>query len=145
MDDFALSLPNDDLMIESESLDLGDPEDPFAEKKQAGPFDNVKYAGNFEEDSKAEFSAIRSSFAERAREENKRRELATDSEYWICLCFQTREQKEAFLAGLKLSTDADKYIDGRLLAVKLGIDLPANPIFSEPRVDHSWDEFSLKL
>ena len=36
----------------------------------------------------------------------------------------TPGEKEAFLAGLKLLQHGDKYLDGRLLAQRMGIELP---------------------
>lgn len=55
--------------------------------------------------------------------ENFRR--ATDTEYWCCFCFQTREQKEEFLSnsGLAAVIDADKYLDGQAAADVLKIKL----------------------
>jgi hypothetical protein len=66
---------------------------------------------------------LETDFQKRAREENQRFEDATDSEYWIALCFQTREQKEEFLKKLDLLDLGDKYLDGRAVADKLGVQL----------------------
>ena len=81
--------------------------------------------GDTEVDAKADLDAVAKGFRERAKAEARRFELATDSEYWCCLCFQTREQKEAFLGALNLLLHGDKYIDGRVVAQQLGIALPA--------------------
>lgn len=77
-----------------------------------------------EEVAKKETSAVLEAFKARAQAEQERFKLATDSEYWVGLCFQTREQKEAFLTAAKLIRHGDKYIDGQLLAQRMGIDLP---------------------
>lgn len=50
----------------------------------------------------------------------------TDSEYWCCLCFLTRAQKDAFLEAMKWVdfSEGDKYLDGTRIAKQMGIDLP---------------------
>ena len=45
-----------------------------------------------------------------------------DTEFWCCLCFETRDQKDAFLKAAGLFDIGDKYLDGRQVARKLGID-----------------------
>ncbi|MBA8886147.1 hypothetical protein FHW12_000338 [Dokdonella fugitiva] len=99
--------------------------------------------GNTEADAKADLDALVGGFRERAKAESRRFELATDSEYWCCLCFQTREQKEAFLGALNLLLHGDKYIDGRVVAKQLGISLPAAdvPYNTSAKVDPTWVEF----
>lgn len=71
-----------------------------------------------------ETSAVLQAFIARSKAEQARFQLATDSEYWVGLCFQTREQKEHFLQAAKLLQHGDKYIDGALLAKRMGIVLP---------------------
>lgn len=84
-----------------------------------------------------ETSAVLEAFKARAKAEQERFALATDSEYWVGLCFQTRAQKEAFLTAAKLIQHGDKYIDGQLLAKRMGIELPpaAVPYNTSARVD----------
>ena len=56
------------------------------------------------------------------------------SEFWFCVCFQSRSQKEKFLVDMLTNYDAeqligsfgDKYISGLELAAVLGI--PVEPI-----------------
>ena len=71
-----------------------------------------------------ETSAVLAAFIARSKAEQARFALATDSEYWVGLCFQTRAQKEHFLREAKLLQAGDKYIDGALLAKRMGIALP---------------------
>jgi len=70
-------------------------------------------------------------FKERAKNEQKRFEKATDSEYWFCVCFQTREEKESFLKNSGLIEYGDKYLDGRdvgeILKVPFERDLSGFP------------------
>ena len=81
--------------------------------------------GNLEEDSAADLTALQQGFRNRAMQEGARFELAVDTEYWACLCFQTREQKEAFLAALNILEFGNKYLDGQLVADRLGVSLPS--------------------
>lgn len=102
------------------------------------PIGEIDYDGlTNEEATNQEVSATLAAFKARAQAEQERFALVTDSEYWVAACFQTREQKEAFLAGLKLLQHGDKYIDGRLLAQRMGIELPpaAVPYNTSARVD----------
>lgn len=89
------------------------------------PLDSVEYTGDVEEDAGREFSALQKGFRERADRENKRRQRATDSEYWFAVCFESREEKEAFLKAARVSKKlmGDKYLDGRMLAKMLGIEM----------------------
>lgn len=93
-----------------------DPDDPIGELD----YDSLTN----EEVAVKETSAVLEAFKARAKAEQERFALATDSEYWVGLCFQTRAQKEAFLTGAKLIQHGDKYIDGQLLAKRMGIELP---------------------
>lgn len=72
---------------------------------------------------KEDLSAVLDGFKERSKRENQRFLDATDSEYWVAFCFQTREQKEEFLAKLKLLELGDKYIDGMEAAKVMGVNL----------------------
>lgn len=67
--------------------------------------------------------ALPSAFAERAEREQERFVDAVDSEYWIAICFETREKKEEFLRKLGLLEHGDKYLLGDFVAKKLGITL----------------------
>lgn len=64
---------------------------------------------------------VLSAFQTRAKTEQKRFEKATDSEYWVCVCFQTRDEKESFLKNAGLLECGDKYLDGWDVAEKLGV------------------------
>lgn len=71
-----------------------------------------------------ETSAVLAAFQKRAKAEQERFKLATDSEYWVGVCFQSRSQKEFFLAAIDMLQRGDKYIDGQLLAKRMGVALP---------------------
>lgn len=76
----------------------------------------------------ADLNEMQLAFRARAKQEKERMEKATDSEYWFCVCFQSRAQKNAFLAGAGLAVIGDKYLDGTLVAQALGVDLPPEKI-----------------
>ncbi|WP_058622881.1 hypothetical protein [Microbacterium testaceum] len=48
---------------------------------------------------------------------------ATDSEYWVAVCFKSREEKERFLESAGLTDLSDKYLDGRAVANRLDVSL----------------------
>lgn len=88
------------------------------------PLDDLPLKGDVEIDSKEELTELQKGFAERRKEEASRFRLATDSEYWCCLCFSSREQKNAFLQATGLLSLGDKYLDGYKIAEKFGVELP---------------------
>ena len=73
-----------------------------------------------------EISALKAAFIERSDKENARYTQAVDSEYWFAVCFQSREQKNEFLKASGLHLWGNKYIDGKHVAAKLKITLPAS-------------------
>jgi len=82
--------------------------------------------GDVEKDSEAELDALQKGFRDAIKREDKRFELATDSEYWFCVCFQSREQCNAFLKAMDLLEIGDKYLDGQEVAKKLGVKRKLN-------------------
>ena len=103
------------------------------------PEKELEYTGDLEHDAKLEITEVATSFRARMKEEAARRKSATDSEYWCCLVFQSREQVEAFVQSTKWAKHDAKYIDGRIAARALGIALPPDGLPSkEPRIDKTW-------
>ena len=82
---------------------------------------------------KAELNEVQKGFIARAKAEEARRVLTTDSEYWVCLCFQTRAQVEAFLRESGWGKPEAKYVDGRKVAAELEIALPPDPVYPRSR------------
>lgn len=73
----------------------------------------------------ARVAALPNAFQDRASKEQDRRADATDSRYWVAICFQTRAEKEEFLiasglADLALESD---YLDGADVAERLDVEL----------------------
>lgn len=98
---------------------------PFAVAGASDPLADVAYCDppNLEADSAAELNAMQQAFKARAKQEAQRFRDVTDSEYWVAVCFQTREDKDRFLRALNLIQLGDKYIDGHKAAQLLGVDL----------------------
>ncbi len=96
-----------------------------AAAETADPIGAIDYANLTNEQATGqEISEVLKAFKQRAATEQARFEAATDSEFWLGVCFQTRAQKEAFLQGVNMLQHGDKYIDGELLAKRMGIPLP---------------------
>lgn len=108
-----------------EGLDGLGEDDPAAADDPIAALDLDYEAMTNEEVAVKETSAVLEAFKARAKAEQDRFTLATDSEYWVGLCFQTREQKLAFLAATGLLQHGDKYIDGQHLAKVMGVALPS--------------------
>lgn len=98
---------------------------------------------SMEQQASEEVSAVLKGFRERARQEQSRKTDVLDSEYWLAVCFQTREQKEEFLSKLGAVDLGDKYIDGMQLAQLLGITLESRvPPMPKLKTDRRLRELS---
>ena len=117
---------------------LGNLDSQIARLEEPSPLDALHYDGKLEDDTKAELSETLKAFKEQAKAERKTVEDNTDSEFWFCVCFQNREQKEAFLALAGWLKHGDKYLDGVEVAKALGFKLPeAAPTFNTGEVEKS--------
>ena len=125
-------------------LDLAMDLDAEVEIKSA--LDDYGYTGDIEQDTQAEVSAVKAGFIARAKTEEKRRQKATDSEFWCALCFQSRAQLDEFLRALKLPLD-QKYIEGQKLAKKIGVTItPDTGGFGNIRQpDPKWAKLSMEV
>jgi hypothetical protein len=122
--------PNDDLLsqLAARAAPTGhqSTEDLLAQlnaEPEPDPLAHVNYTGNVEEDAKQELTALQQGFRDRAKREAERFRLATDSEFWIAVCFKSREDKERFLRNAHLLSVGDKYLDGYAVARVLGIPM----------------------
>ena len=88
------------------------------------PLKDVPLTDSLEVDAAAELDAMTVAYRGRKTAEDARFNLATDTEYWLAICFETREQKEAFLRASRTAALGDKYIDGKRFAAMLKISLP---------------------
>lgn len=68
-----------------------------------------------EQTSLKEIQEVEAGFRERMKQENDRFRDMCDTEYWFCVCFTSRKQKEEFLEKIGIETDL-KYIEGKEMA-----------------------------
>ena len=93
----------------------------------------MEYTGDPEKDATKECELTLEALQNKERKKALREKLrlTTDSGYWCALCFETREQVDAFLKEINW-VDGDKYIDGVVFARRLGIKLPEAKIDYRP-------------
>lgn len=114
--------------------------------KIADPLADYEYSGDVEKDAAVEMSVVKAGFIERAKAEAKRQQKATDSEYWLCLCFQSRAQVEAFLKATRWAKAQEKYIDGLKVAKAIGVTLPAeSSSFGSVKIDKTFADLSMEV
>lgn len=103
--------------------------------KAPDPIDESQYPGTVEGDAKAEADQIQAGFRERMAAEADRFQTATEGDYYSVVMFASGEQCRAFCAAL--GQDGGQFIDGRVLADRLGVELPPAKIISNPspRID----------
>lgn len=81
-------------------------------------------------------------FKEAARKETANFGAILDSEFWFCMCFESRKHKDEFLAKHALSGLGDKYIDGHAASVVLGKPLQTPRIaFPVQKANKGYHEF----
>ena len=103
--------------------------------------------GDAEADAQKDLGELESGFRRRAADESRRFALVTDTEYWGAICFETREQRDAFFAALGVAGfgNRGRYFDGNAIADKLGIALPASELSGTLKVkdpDQTWVRFT---
>lgn len=118
LDDMAFDLPNLDLGAMG-GLPDDDVDDLMSDEERA----EEAAASDIAKATKDELHALKSDFQKRAAREQDRFMEAADSEFWVALCFQTRAQKEEFLRKLKLLDLGDKYLDGLMVAKRMGVKI----------------------
>jgi hypothetical protein len=91
-----------------------------------------------------ELTEVEKKFKERKNHEKKIFSDITDSEYWFCVCFQNREQKEEFLKKIGWWKIGDKYLDGMAAARASGITLGNEPKRYKLRVVKKWGKLCKK-
>jgi hypothetical protein len=101
--------------------------------------------GNLADVAEEELDAVAQGFRDRKDREAERYELATNSDYWLCLCFATQAQRDAFLAETGWRDLGYRYLDGRALANRMGVDLPPDPDWPNSKRDTSWDGFAMTV
>ena len=74
-------------------------------------------------DTEEELTEVQRGFRERLAAEEHRKADITDTAYYACICFQSSEQLDAFLAALQIEDDS-RFLDGVQLSKRLGITIP---------------------
>jgi hypothetical protein len=88
------------------------------------PLDSMVYPEGVEAAALAEAQAIREAFQTKYRGELDSFRAQDDPDYWFLVCFQTRAQKDAFLAAAGWDKFGGQlYLDGLKLAAALGVDI----------------------
>ncbi|GAB3952510.1 hypothetical protein GCM10029976_090840 [Kribbella albertanoniae] len=109
------------------------------------PLEGIEYIANLEADAAAELDAVQQGFRDRKEREAERMELATNSDYWLCVCFATQAQRDAFLAATNWRDLGTRYLDGREIARRQGIELPPDPVWPNARRDTTWDSYAMTV
>jgi len=93
----------------------------------------MNYINNFQSKKVGEVSAkkelkdkaeeLKSDFIKGIQEKQKKFQQEMDTEFFFCVAFQNREQKEQFLNETGLIEFGDKYLNGLKVAEKMGVKL----------------------
>lgn len=132
-------------MLERVELDQCDLESVELGADDDSPLAGLEPTGDVEEDCKRELAVVKTSFQERKATEEARRKKATDSEYWVCLCFQTREQVEEFMRNCEHPRPDEKYVDGVKFARRIGkgVTIDATP-YGQAKIDPKWSKLAME-
>jgi len=88
------------------------------------PLENVDFdPDDLEASATAEMSEIVRLIREKKKQSADRFRIAEDTDYWVALCFQCREQRDEFLKKAGWSELGEKYLNGLEIARRLGIDV----------------------
>lgn len=98
------------------------------------PIDESKLPGDPEGDCASELDHVHQGFRDRQKAEAERFKNATDTGYYFTVIFETGTQAEAVLKAMGCAPQAggDLFVDGRVLAEKLGVDLPKSEMVYKP-------------
>lgn len=92
------------------------------------PLADVEMVGDLQEDMDAGMSEALRQIIERKKATQERFRVATDPEFFFCVCFQSRDQKDEFLRLIKWDDLGDKYINGLEIARRMEIPITIIPI-----------------
>lgn len=98
------------------------------------PLEGLPDTGSVQENAKQELKAIQSHFKKSVQHEKRNISHRFDTEYWLCVVFEDRAQKQAFVKALGMLKEGDKYIDGRQLAHRFNIEIP------ESTMRYDWND-----
>jgi hypothetical protein len=115
------------------SVKLAKPDDPdfdslFDDGDGNNPLDDLSLTGDLQEDADATMSEALRAVIARKKATQERFRTATDPEFYLCVCFQSREQKEEFLRLISWDDLGDKYLNGLEIARRLNVPITVTPI-----------------
>lgn len=121
--DADLDMGGDELAMAGADLDM--PVDDDAMGIQADPAEDLpEFQNDTQHPLPDDLHKLKASLSDQIRQDTARFQAATDTEYWFCVQFDSREQKEAFLKAMNWLDLGDKYLYGDDVAERQGIDLP---------------------
>ncbi len=97
---------------------------------EGDPLEDVEYSDDLEASADSEMSEILRQIKERRQADRDRFRVARDPDYFVVLCFQSRDQRNEFLAKSEWGQRDEKYLNGLEICRRLGIDV--QPIKIEP-------------
>jgi hypothetical protein len=93
---------------------------------EGDPLEDVPYeelANDLEASADAEMSEMLRQIKERRQADRDRFRVARDPDYFVVLCFQSRDQRNEFLAKSEWGQEDEKYLNGLEVCRRLGIDV----------------------
>lgn len=103
-------------------------------------------APSIDQQASEELQRLPNAFEARLRDQRKKVADIGDSEFWTTIVFDSREQRDAFLTHFGVLDLGDKFVDGVLLAERIGVKLPPTvPIPSTIRVSSRLADLSAPL
>lgn len=91
---------------------------------EGDPMEAVEYRDNdLEHNADAEMSEVVRQIRDEKRIKFDRFRVSRDPDYWLALCFQSREQRDEFLRLAKWDAIGGRFVNGLDVARRLGIDI----------------------
>ena len=97
--------------------------DSLFEPDDADPLGGLTDTGDIEENATREVDIVLDELLAQRRAQKERWRTTNDDEFWVAVCFQSRQQKEDFLQRAGWEQFGDKYLDGLRLAAHLGVSI----------------------
>lgn len=79
---------------------------------------------DIEADAEEELTELQKAFREKARKEKELQDKNVDTEFWSCIVFKSRQQRDEFCQLLGVSEEDSQYLNGQKLikALQLRIE-----------------------
>lgn len=103
-------------------------ESMFDDGEDNNPLADLESTGDLQEDADAGMSVALQEIIARKKATQERFRVATDTDFYFSLVFQSREQKDEFLRLIQWDDLGDKYLNGLEVARRLNVPLTVIPI-----------------